>query len=144
MDWAPHLRPGREILAKSDADTPDTRRHGRLHRIFHDAVFSFHSDCATCSVLPNALVLQPDSRDELIQRIGTEIGRRGSCLVAEEDLAVLYDGAVEESKRFACIRDMAFACRWSFEFPGRSNSVNFRNLPPEEATSPAGRSAVRV
>jgi hypothetical protein len=84
-------------------------------------------------------VLPPDPLDELILRIGREIGQRGSCLVSEEELAVLYDGAVEASKRFARIRDMAFTYRWSFEFPGRANAVNFRELPPEPAAAPAGR-----
>ena len=76
-------------------------------------------------------MLDPSPRDELIQKIGGEISQRGSCLVSAEELSVIFDGAIEESKRFARIRDMAFAYRWSFEFPGRTDFINFRNLPPE-------------
>jgi hypothetical protein len=80
-------------------------------------------------------VLELTALDELIQKIGAEIYRRGSCVVSQEELALIYDGAVEESKKFACVRDLAMRYHWAFELPGRMTSVIFKELPAEVATS---------
>jgi len=91
------------------------------------------SDCVLIvhfeGVSSNWIVLEPTPRDEVIQRIGGEIYRRGSCRVTDEELVLIFDGAVEESKRFACLRDIALTYHWSFELPGRMTSVIFKDLP---------------
>ena len=74
-------------------------------------------------------MLQATPRDEVIQRIGAEIYRRGSCLVSEQELFVIYDGIEEDAKRFACILDIAMRYHWSFEPTGRMSSIVFRQLP---------------
>jgi len=81
-------------------------------------------------------VLTPTIRDEVIQKIEGEVDRRGSCLVSEEELVVIYDGVEEDSKRFACIRDIAIRYHWAFELPGRMTSVTFKELPPEKLHRP--------
>jgi len=53
-------------------------------------------------------------------------------MVSGEELAVIYDGAEDDSKRFARILDIALCYRWSFEFGGRMTSVLFKDLPPRE------------
>ena len=73
-------------------------------------------------------MLQLTARDEVIQRIGAEIYRRGSCLVSPDELDVIYDGIEEDSKRFAYILDIAMRYHWSFEPTSRMNSVVFRQL----------------
>lgn len=78
-------------------------------------------------------VHQLTALDEVIQRIGGEIYRRGSCLVSQEELLLIYDGVVEDSKRFACIHDIAIRYHWAFEIPGRMTSVTFTELPAENA-----------
>jgi hypothetical protein len=78
----------------------------------------------------NQAVLNPTVRDEIIQKIGLEIYRQGSCRLSQEELAMIYDGAVEDSERFACIRDIALHYHWAFELPGRMTSVTFKELPP--------------
>jgi hypothetical protein len=77
-------------------------------------------------------VLNLTARDEIIQKIGAEIYRRGSCLVPTEELAVIYDGAERDSERFARIRDIALRYHWAFELPGRMTTVTFKQLPPAE------------
>ena len=79
-------------------------------------------------------MLQPSALDELIQKIGAEIYRRGSCLVAQEELALIYNGAVDDPKKFACICDIALRFHWAFELPDRMVSVVFKELPPQPAT----------
>lgn len=74
-------------------------------------------------------MLQPTALDEVIQKIGGEVCRRGACQVSPAELAVIYDGAEEDSKRFARIRDIAMRYHWSFELPGRMTSVTFKKLP---------------
>jgi len=74
-------------------------------------------------------VLEPTPLDELIQKIGGEVYRRGSCLVSQDELIMIYDGAVEDAKRFACIRDIAMRYHWGFELPGQMTSVIFKELP---------------
>ena len=78
----------------------------------------------------NGAVLSPAARDEIIQKIGVEIYRQGSCRLSQEELAMIYDGAVKDSERFACIRDIAIRYHWAFELPGRMTSVIFKELPP--------------
>lgn len=74
--------------------------------------------------------------DEVIQRIGTEVYRRGSYLISEEELLLIYDGRVDNSERFACIRDIAMRYQWAFELDGGNSSVMFKELPAAEmATS---------
>ena len=80
--------------------------------------------------LLNQAVLNPAARDEIIQKIGVEIYRQGSCRLSQEELAMIYDGAVKDSERFACIRDIALRYHWAFELPGRMTSVIFKELPP--------------
>lgn len=70
--------------------------------------------------------------DEVIQRIGTEVYRRGSYLVSQEELLLIYDGLVDNSERFACIRDIAMRYQWAFELDGRNSSVTFKELPVAE------------
>lgn len=94
--------------------------------------------------LSNFLVLQPITREEIIQKIGGEVGRRGSCLVSEEELVVIYDGVVEDSKRFACIRDIAIGHHWAFELPGRMTSVTFKELPPENLHRPISEQTAKT
>jgi hypothetical protein len=79
---------------------------------------------------------KPTPLDEVIQRIGTEVYRRGSYLVSEQELLLIYGSAVDNSERFACIRDIAMQHRWAFELDGRNSSVMFKELPAAEmATS---------
>ena len=78
----------------------------------------------------------PTPLDEVIQRIGTEVYRRGSYLVSQEELLLIYDGLVDNSERFARIRDIAMRYQWAFELDGRNSSVMFKELPVAEmATS---------
>jgi hypothetical protein len=70
--------------------------------------------------------------DEVIQKIQGEVCRRGACQVSPAELVVIYDGAEEDSKRFARIRDIAMRYHWAFELPGRMTSVTFKELPPAE------------
>jgi hypothetical protein len=78
----------------------------------------------------------PTSLDEVIQRIGAEVYRRGSCLISQEELLLIYDGLVDNSERFACIRDIAMRYQWAFELDGRNSSILFKELPAAEmATS---------
>ena len=77
-------------------------------------------------------MLQPTALDEVIQKIGGEVCRRGACMVSPAELVVIYNGAEEDSKRFACIRDIAMRYHWAFELPGRMTSVTFKELPPAE------------
>ena len=81
------------------------------------------------SVLQEATAL-----DELIQRIGAEIYRRGSCLVSTEELALIYNGAVDDPKKFVCIADIAVRYHWAFELPDRMTSVIFKELPAVATT----------
>ena len=67
--------------------------------------------------------------DEVIQRIGAEIYRRGSYLVSQEELVLIYGRAVDNSERFACLRDIAMRYRWAFALEGRNSSVIFKDLP---------------
>ena len=79
---------------------------------------------------------KPTPLDEVIQRIGAELYRRGSYLVSQEELLLIYGGIVENSERFACICDIAIRYRWAFELDGRDSSVMFKELPAAEmATS---------
>ena len=79
---------------------------------------------------------KPTRSDEVIQRIGAEVYRRGSCLVSHEELHLIYGSAVDNAERFACIRDIAMRYRWAFELDGRNSSVIFKELPAAEmATS---------
>jgi len=79
---------------------------------------------------------KPTLLDEAIQRIGTEIYRRGCCMVLEGELLLIYGSAVDNAERFACIRDIAMRYRWAFELDGRNSSVLFKELPAiEMATS---------
>ena len=81
-------------------------------------------------------MLKVTALDEVIQRIGTEVYLRGSYLLSEEELLLIYGGAVDNSERFACIRDVAMRYQWAFELDGRNSSVMFKELPPAEmATS---------
>jgi hypothetical protein len=77
-------------------------------------------------------VEKPTPLDEVIQRIGTEIYRRGSYLVSDEELHLIYGGAVDNAERFARIRDIAMRYRWAFELNGRNSSVMFKELPTAE------------
>ena len=74
----------------------------------------------------------PTSLDEVIQRIGAEVYRRGSCLISQEELLLIYDGLVDNSERFACIRDIAMRFQWAFELDGRNSSILFKELPAAE------------
>ena len=74
-------------------------------------------------------VVKPTPLDEVIQRIGTEVYRRGSYLVSGKELLLIYDGIIDDSKRFACIRDIAMRYKWAFELDGRDSSVVFKGLP---------------
>jgi hypothetical protein len=79
---------------------------------------------------------KPTPLDEVIQRIGAEVYRRGSYLVSHEELLLIYGSAVDNAERFACIRDIAMRYRWAFELDGRNSSVLFKELPAAEmATS---------
>jgi hypothetical protein len=71
----------------------------------------------------------------VIQRIGSEIQRSHSCLVSQEELLLIYGGAVDNSERFACIRDIAMRYQWAFEFDSRNSSIIFKELPAAELTS---------
>ena len=78
----------------------------------------------------------PTPLDEVIQRIGAEVYRRGSCLISQEELLLIYDGLVDNSERFACIRDIAMRYQWAFELDSRNSSILFKELPVAEmATS---------
>ena len=79
------------------------------------------------------MVIEPSALDELIQKIGAEIYRHDSCLVSQDDLALIYNGAVDDPKKFATICDIALRYRWAFELPDRM-SVIFKELPPEPTT----------
>jgi hypothetical protein len=80
--------------------------------------------------------VKPTALDEVIQRIGTEVYRRGSYLVSQEELLLIYGGVVDSSERFSCIRDIAMRYQWAFELDGRISSVIFKELPAAEmATS---------
>jgi hypothetical protein len=85
-------------------------------------------------------VVEPTALDDVIQRIGAEIYRRGSCLVSPHELLLIYDGAEDDSKRFACIRDIAMRYHWAFELPGRMTSVTFKELPAAEPAISSARS----
>jgi hypothetical protein len=74
------------------------------------------------------LRLQPNALDELIQKIGAEIYRRGSCLLSEEELVLICQGAVDEANRRACICEIAAQYRWAFEFSDGMKSVRLRDL----------------
>ena len=74
----------------------------------------------------------PTSLDEVIQRIGAEVYRRGFYLLSQEELLLIYDGIVENSERFACICDIAMRYQWAFELDGRNSSVMFKELPAAE------------
>ena len=79
---------------------------------------------------------KPTPSDEVIQRIGAEVYRRGSYLVSQEELLLIYGSAVDNAERFACIRDIAMRHRWAFELDGQNSSVMFKKLPAAEmATS---------
>ena len=79
---------------------------------------------------------KPTPLDKVIQRIGAKVYSRGSYLVSEEELLLIYGSAVDNSERFACIRDIAMRYRWAFELDGRNSSVIFKELPAAEmATS---------
>jgi len=75
---------------------------------------------------------KPTPLDEVIQRIGAEIYRRGSYLVSDEELLLIYGSAVDNAERFACIGDIAMRFRWAFELDGRNSSVMFKELPAVE------------
>ena len=79
---------------------------------------------------------KPTPLDEVIQRTGTEVYRRGSYLVSQEELLLIYGDAVDDSERFACIRDIAIRYGWAFELDSHMSSVTFKELPAAEmATS---------
>ena len=80
------------------------------------------------------LVRRPSALDKLIQRIGAEIYRRGSCLVSQKELGLIWNGAGDDPKKFACICDIAIRYHWAFELPDRMTSVIFKELPPERMT----------
>ena len=67
--------------------------------------------------------------EKAIQRIGAEVKQRGSCLVSEEELVFICEGAADDSERFACIRDLAMKHEWAFELDGASWAVAFKQLP---------------
>ena len=73
-------------------------------------------------------VVKPTPLDKVIQRIRTEVYRRGSYLVSGEELLLVYGGIVDDSERFACIRDIAIRYQWAFELDGRNSSVVFKDL----------------
>jgi hypothetical protein len=75
-------------------------------------------------------MLEPSPLNELLQKIEGEIRRRGSCAVSSEDLLLIYDGEVSESRRFARVRDLAIRYHWAFEFSGRITSIRFKEMPP--------------
>jgi hypothetical protein len=77
-------------------------------------------------------VNKPTPLDEVIQRIGAEIYRRGSYLVSDEELHLIYGSAVDNAERFGCLRDIAMRYRWAFELDGRNSSVMFKELPAVE------------
>ena len=69
--------------------------------------------------------------DAAIERIETEVHRHGSCLVSEEELFLICGDAVDNSERFAAIRNLAMRNQWAFQLDGRDSSVVFKQLPAE-------------
>jgi hypothetical protein len=76
-------------------------------------------------------VLRPTALDAAIQRIQTEVHQHGSCLVSEEELFLICGDAVDDSEKFAAIRNLAMRYQWAFQLDGRASSVVFKQLPAE-------------
>lgn len=90
------------------------------------------------SILPDFLeyhVLRPTALDAAIQKIETEVHRHGSCLVSEEELFLICGDAVDDSDRFASIRNLAMRYQWAFQLDGRGSSLVFKKLPAEGITT---------
>ena len=74
---------------------------------------------------------RPTALDAAIERIETEVHRHGSCLVSEEELFLICGDALDNSERFAAIRNLAMRNQWAFQLDGRASSVVFKQLPAE-------------
>jgi hypothetical protein len=86
-------------------------------------------------VSSQTLNLQPSALDELIQRIGAEIYRHGSCLVSQEELVLIFNGAVDGPKKRARICAIAIRYNWAFELSDRMTSVRFKELSADETAT---------
>jgi len=78
-------------------------------------------------------VLRPTALDAAIERIQAEVHQHGSCLVSEAELFLICGDAVDDSERFASIRNLAMQYQWAFQLDGRDSSVVFKQLPAERA-----------
>ena len=81
-------------------------------------------------------MLQPSSLEELVRKIGEEIARSGCSFVPEKELALIYDGATDDPKKFMRIANVAIRCHWAFELPNRMTVVIFKELPSLDGFTP--------
>lgn len=77
-------------------------------------------------------MLRLPALDAAIERIQTEVDQRGSCPVSEEELFLICGDAVDNSEKFAAIRNLAMRYQWAFQLDGRASSVVFKQLPAEK------------